>query len=820
SIYRYINIKLAQLFQRETFTYLKDFYPKYSSFVVDIRLKLNMKSICIFIIRIREPTPPLEKGEGVKIDKALVDEIVSLIKGISSSTLKHDRHIHLEGAISTQGIREIVRKIIPLMSDEERERFWNLTAYHPERIVDDRGKIRTVKFQRFKDMDPAQMERLILDPYNEDPYCQRLSLYTEYNPDVVSPSILLLDSISPTSVKFSLRSYLHTFYAMGAILFDIENEDVIKVVSKMGLEDVAKNALKDGVNILDLRIKLDKPKSMFNIELMKALSESARGIMKEYKEKGIPVQINFVIPFDRNILARLLKKESPREMGRFPLDEYEQEKLFNYIQKNFILPLRELKPYQLAMFRGIDITGNRKPFLLELESPAYLSIYILWVRKNLIAINYFIEELEKLRKEKGIAEPLTVYAHLGEYFDDPIVELSTIKIYLQDLIRLNFIIHGAVFRYLALEPSIISSTPEEFFELMREKGIKVICSLSSNLHTHCIEKIEDYPVKFLLRNGIEVLPSTDNPRVDKTTLSKEKELLNRIVSSPVFNKIDMAMNYFILAKKVSSSLRKIVNSLEKYLEKLNNVLRCINIQTFQEIIRLSKMLEKAGVDPNAITFNLKQILYQNNNPAQLTQVRINLEKKLSRGKKLEIQAKKEKQNGRFLRSILRIKKRGSTFVAGKVKDWHILLTCTHVVYGIENVLLQTNTHLSKEIGIAKVLLHHLPSSDRGDLAILVLRKEKVQDRKLLPIKIKLKFSEGELAVLVSGCNEIVSSGFLLPLKEGNVILVEARSIPGDLGSPYLIWDGKEFKAVAVTAQNGPVGMDFATNIKDMLRGLE
>ena len=68
-----------------------------------------------------------------------------------NSEINRDRHIHLEGSISTMAIRKIVRSIIPMMNNDEQREFWHLLAYHQNKTKE-HGRIRTEYLQRYKNI--------------------------------------------------------------------------------------------------------------------------------------------------------------------------------------------------------------------------------------------------------------------------------------------------------------------------------------------------------------------------------------------------------------------------------------------------------------------------------------------------------------------------------------------------------------------------------------------------------------------------------------------------------------------------------------------
>ncbi|MBU4312050.1 MAG: TIGR00730 family Rossman fold protein, partial [Candidatus Omnitrophica bacterium] len=516
--------------------------------------------------------------------------LVILRKEFSSSPveLRRDRHIHLEGAISTKAIREIIRVIIPLMSEEEKIFFWDLMAFHRE--ADGR------KLQRFKGINAKKISEIMLDLENKDPNFKELSKYTEYNRKVIHSSIIALHS--------GLRAYLHTAYALGAVLFHTHNEKVLSVVSDMALRDIAQFALNDRVSELDLRIKLDKPGKKVNLAMAKALVGAAEKAEAWSKERGWPLRINFVLIFNRNIMGQALEVENTPEVIKRILSMKMEDPVgaYMYIRENLITPLDSLSDKEISRFIGVDIIGLRKCSPEEFANPAYTINYFLWARRNIQFINFFIEELDKLRKNKGIDEELTVYAHLGEDFDDPRVELSIIQVFLRDLIKINYLVHGTVFSYSYLKNHPFSwKSPLEIFRLMRERNVKLLAAISTNIRTGVIKSAWQYPAGGLVEAGIEVIPTTDNPRVSKTTLSNEERILREIIgvsSNPKIIRSSSPVDKIVGTTEAILGASWSIEELKKYLGDLHNSSEAISkaIEILESYSREGKqiLLELCG----------------------------------------------------------------------------------------------------------------------------------------------------------------------------------------------------------------------------------
>ena len=121
------------------------------------------------------------------------------------------------------------------------------------------------------------------------------------------------------------------------------------------------------------------------------------------------------------------------------------------------------------------------------------------------------------------------------------------------------------------------------------------------------------------------------------------------------------------------------------------------------------------------------------------------------------------------------------------------------------------------IGNATVgLKNNVSEAKYGDLAILVIDKKIVQGEELIPINMTFRVNNGDASVLVSGNNETVSGGQLFYL-DNTVLLLDAYTIDGDSGSPYLVKRDGEYRVAGINAKEGPVGMLFTPEIIEEMR---
>ncbi len=249
---------------------------------------------------------------------------------------------------------------------------------------------------------------------------------------------------------------------------------------------------------------------------------------------------------------------------------------------------------------------------------------------------------------------------------------------------------------------------------------------------------------------------------------------------------------------------------------------------FNSIVRIFR---KAGVGDYHIKAIFEAVITQSN-PTELVR-RLNNETVASNfvslietwkevNKAVEDKDSKSQQRGAFSDQIVRVingKAIASAFVVHETKNYYILLSNSHVVENSEKVTLQTNKR--QHIGSASVVMKNLDygrSFSVRDIAILAIQKEGMPGKKLVPIKM-LGFSQGEIATLVSGHRDNLSSGYLFPLGDV-VMLIGGESLGGDSGAPYLVERNGTYHAVAINATASAIGMLMPDTVKqDMLAAL-
>ncbi|MBM3254431.1 MAG: hypothetical protein FJZ16_09280, partial [Candidatus Omnitrophica bacterium] len=413
------------------------------------------------------------------------------LQNIRFDSSRRDRHIHLEGAISTEAIRNICHRLDTFMSEEERVRFWDLMTFDPQP--------NGARLQRFPDITtPQKMREIVLDPQDKDADCRNLRRYSEYNP---------LWSALP-GVTSKVRVYLIRSYSMGSALFDtrfiIDNPRVIQVVAEMALEDVVQNAINEGIGELDLRVKADKREfekggNRYDPEFLRALISAVEKAEGKAVEKGESITINLVLSFSRKVRRRITNWD-------------DEEAVKTYIDNNLIGPLRTLEISDLSRIRGIDIVAD------ELCGPQE-------VRENIPYINYFIDTLVRLRQDRNIRGEFVVYAHAGEAFRDPSDGVEMVRVLIEGVHGLRYVVHAAVLGWIPSD----SKTFREVVGILKQKNIGVLVSITSNLQTGAIDSLGQHPAGVLYREGIRIFATTDNPRASATSLSREEKKLGLLL---------------------------------------------------------------------------------------------------------------------------------------------------------------------------------------------------------------------------------------------------------------------------------------------------
>jgi MoaA/NifB/PqqE/SkfB family radical SAM enzyme len=399
-------------------------------------------------------------------------------------TPKEDLHIHLEGAISTPGIRLIARYVHERMGPEEREKFWNNFAYH----IDPRKK--DVKIQRFSDVVSGDdMQTAILDPEGHDLNHLNVSRYTEHNP-----------GWAPLTDTLPLITYLHRPYAMGALLLNptILPQRLLDEVVYLAVADAALNALQDGVETLHLRIKADPDNVAINPDYLRSLISAARDVENRMQSEGKKIRVRFVLSFSRKIDSRVRAPKS---------QEPSAGDVEAYLQKHFIGPLDQLTGEEHEWLSGIDIVGNEA---------AGLAV----AKRNLPYITYAVRQIQALRDRKGVKGKFMVDVHVGENFKDPETGVQMMELYLDGIDERDShaLIHGAALAAAQTNNPVRQNVVGK----MAQRQTPLLISLSSNRHTGALDRLLLFPVAELEDQGLRLQASTDDPRASHTTRSLEQ----------------------------------------------------------------------------------------------------------------------------------------------------------------------------------------------------------------------------------------------------------------------------------------------------------
>jgi hypothetical protein len=91
--------------------------------------------------------------------------------------------------------------------------------------------------------------------------------------------------------------------------------------------------------------------------------------------------------------------------------------------------------------------------------------------------------------------------------------------------------------------------------MVREK-VPLLISLSSNRDTGALDRLARFPVEVLDKAGVDLIPSTDDPRCSRTTLSIETLKLQLLRESALKERLK------ILAQKDSDVARTLSERLE------------------------------------------------------------------------------------------------------------------------------------------------------------------------------------------------------------------------------------------------------------------
>jgi len=406
--------------------------------------------------------------------------------------VRRDRHIHLEGAISTEAVRKIAQLIEDEATDEQKEDFWKWIVYHHP-YESDGDKV--LRFSDIADVNMAK-EVFLHRPIEE------LKRYIEYHAAIAGKAIEVEDT--------GFRKFMHRCYGPRAVIFRPGkppfSPELLKKICAIAIEDVAQSAIKQGIRVLDLRVKVDRLNESLaannNIDFIKTLI----AVAKETEEKvDHAARLNFVIPIRRSP-ARNMKKDKGFA-GKDPGE---------WIKERWVAPLAELSSEELERIIGVDVVGNE---LKAGESTQYL-------RDNIAYLSLFVKELRALRGAKGLVHPddVIVFAHAGENVVKKWKRgLRIIEDLVNNLEGLRYIVHAAALAHAD------NDTFLRITDAMRKKHITVLASITSNLQTEAIKKKSQYPAKRLQDAGIEVIATTDDPGASATDLPKEEKLLKQVL---------------------------------------------------------------------------------------------------------------------------------------------------------------------------------------------------------------------------------------------------------------------------------------------------
>lgn len=99
---------------------------------------------------------------------------------------------------------------------------------------------------------------------------------------------------------------------------------------------------------------------------------------------------------------------------------------------------------------------------------------------------------------------------------------------------------------------------EEVMNLVKEKGIYLEMCPTSNLQTHAVESLSDYPLLTYMEAGIQVTVNTDDPGIEGTNLTREFSLLeeNGLTGTQEQKLLENAIEAAFTSEEVKKELRK------------------------------------------------------------------------------------------------------------------------------------------------------------------------------------------------------------------------------------------------------------------------
>ncbi|MBT4401290.1 MAG: hypothetical protein HOD37_17570 [Bacteroidetes bacterium] len=400
-----------------------------------------------------------------------------------------DRHIHLEGAISTETVWRIMTVIEEDTTKVQKEDFWNW-------VVFDEPYIPEKKIQRFSNINSIDDAKKIF----LDGTIQERRRYLEYTGGITNTSI--------AHENTGFRHFMNRCYGIRAVLFrpgsPYYDTSISKKIMCLALRDISSQAEDQSISALHLRFKFDRLNcslaAHYNMDFMKTVFAIASQI-----ERDSGVGLRFYLPLRRN----------PTRQIRNANCEFSSD-VYTWFDQRWLRPLSELSVQELDRIAGVDIVGNENH---KDDTPADL-------KNNLCYINYFIKGLQKLKKEKigGYSDKITVTAHVGENYGARVARgLEILENVVDDLDDLNFIIHGTILGRAD------ETTFHRIVTKIKDKGIGVLASIYSNLHTGVIGKPSEYPAWRLATAGVQLFPSSDDPGASGITFSMEKRLLETII---------------------------------------------------------------------------------------------------------------------------------------------------------------------------------------------------------------------------------------------------------------------------------------------------
>lgn len=310
--------------------------------------------------------------------------------------------------------------------------------------------------------------------------------------------------------------------------------------------------------------------------------------------------------------------------------------------------------------------------------------------------------------------------------------------------------------------------------------------------TYLIDSLKD--LRFSVQGFYPIIDKIASHSDTKEVTDAAQFFIDAMQRNGLVYAVDFYLNEILLFPDAKDVARRL-GSAADLIEPVSEALRATGMDDNYAGYIIIRLLSRA--DSRTKAHELINTLSASRSDQALTESTLSIRSKISkvRGSILELRDRKGEGG------------RGSAFVVANIKDMYIALTNSHVVRYIDSPVVVRHRNRAVE-----------PVT--GDLAVLAIPARTLGEG-IVPIKLVFELEAEDIATLVSGSNITISSGRFFPLGEDLAILMGARTIEGDSGSPWLLQRRGELVAVAVNAKKGPVGERISREVRDdMLAALE